>query len=801
MNSNIKKWAVSLSAIALLCGISVLPIVNFDLQASAWEDYELVTSGTDGNFSFSIQDGKATLTDYTGSDAIVTIPEAVGTTTKTTPPKTVSVPVTALEQTFYNNSNITSVTIPDGVTTIGYNTFTYCDNLKTVSHGKQLQSIGESAFSSCSALESFSFQEGLLTIANDAFSNCTSLKSVTLPNSLTTLGESAFQDDSALESVQFGNGITEVSAHAFESCSSLTSITFSESIQRIRENAFADCSALKKLTLPNSLTQIDSKAFCAIHSETSLRSISFGSGLQEIGPYAFAFHTKLAGILTLPEQLTTIGDYAFSGCSSVTQLQFPNGLQSIQKGAFQNCSELRAISLPNTVTTLGESAFENCNNVKNLSLSGSLTELPNLAFYGCGISDLCIPDSVTQIGVETFSNCSSLSAVQLSRNLKTISHSAFYNCEELKSISFPTGLETIGEAAFAQTALGSISLPDTLTELGQAAFYNIPQLKFAKIPGSLKTIPRSAFYNCYGLNAVELQEGIEIIEESAFANASLRSLILPDSIIEIGDAAFQGVDYLSTIQLGSNLQLIGSKAFLLQSDTLCSLYVPESVISIGEKAIGYWAEFEWDTPTVGSHFILYGESGSEAQDYAKSNSISFLTKSEPGLTKYYDAATGITVFAPDSGLQMQISVSDSQKLEPDPGYTFQGWYQIQFTKNGSNYTPAFLQVQIPMEQNVRRCTVFINRLNGFYTEIYYPQNGSIDFTTTKDAFQLDVCKQLLGDVNDDGTVTLADLIMLQKYMLYNGTLLAPENADLNQDTACNGFDLLYLKRTLFPSIG
>ena len=362
-------------------------------------------------------------------------------------------------------------------------------------------------------------------------------------------------------------------------------------------------------------------------------------------------------------------------------------------------------------------------------------------------------------------------------------------------------METIGEAAFAQTALGSISLPDTLTELGQAAFYNIPQLKFAKIPGSLKTIPRSAFYNCYGLNAVELQEGIEIIEESAFANASLRSLILPDSIIEIGDAAFQGVDYLSTIQLGSNLQLIGSKAFLLQSDTLCSLYVPESVISIGEKAIGYWAKFEWDTPTVGSHFILYGESGSEAQDYAKSNSISFLTKSEPGLTKYYDAATGITVFAPDSGLQMQISVSDSQKLEPDPGYTFQGWYQIQFTKNGSNYTPAFLQVQIPMEQNVRRCTVFINRLNGFYTEIYYPQNGSIDFTTTKDAFQLDVCKQLLGDVNDDGTVTLADLIMLQKYMLYNGTLLAPENADLNQDTACNGFDLLYLKRTLFPSIG
>ena len=113
MNSNIKKWAVSLSAIALLCGISVLPIVNFDLQASAWEDYELVTSGTDGNFSFSIQDGKATLTDYTGSDAIVTIPEAVGTTTKTTPPQTVSVPVTALEQTFYNNSNITSVTIPD----------------------------------------------------------------------------------------------------------------------------------------------------------------------------------------------------------------------------------------------------------------------------------------------------------------------------------------------------------------------------------------------------------------------------------------------------------------------------------------------------------------------------------------------------------------------------------------------------------------------------------------------------------------------------------------------------------------
>ena len=172
----------------------------------------------------------------------------------------------------WDEYDIERIIIGDGVTTIGVNAFSDCDNLASVTIPNSVTTIGDGAFSGCSSLTSVTIPNSVTTIGDYAFSGCSSLTSVTIPNSVTTIGGGAFSDCSSLTSVTIPNSVTEIGGYTFSGCSSLTSVTIPNSVTTIGVNAFSDCDNLASVTIPNSVTKIGESAFSGCINITQISS-------------------------------------------------------------------------------------------------------------------------------------------------------------------------------------------------------------------------------------------------------------------------------------------------------------------------------------------------------------------------------------------------------------------------------------------------------------------------------------------------------------------------------------------------
>ena len=257
---------------------------------------------------------------------------------------------------------IKTVTIGDGITSIGACAFWYCTGMTELTLSNSLTSIGEYAFYSCRGLTELTLPNSITSIGKYAFKGCRSLTKLTLPNSVTSIGNSAFEGCSGLTELTLPNSVTSIGWKAFEGCTGLTELTLPNSVTSIWEGAFFNCSGLTKLTLPNSVTSIGNSAFEGC------------TGLTE---------------LTLPSSITSIGEYAFKGCSGLTELTLPSSITSIGEYAFKGCSGLTELTLPNSVTSIGWKAFEGCTGLTELTLPDSLESIVSGAFRGCtGLSKI-----------------------------------------------------------------------------------------------------------------------------------------------------------------------------------------------------------------------------------------------------------------------------------------------------------------------------------------------------------------------------------------------------------------------------
>ena len=218
---------------------------------------------------------------------------------------------------FWGCSSLTSVIIPNSVTSIGSSAFEYCSSLTSVTIPNSVTSIGDQAFSYCTSLTSVTIPNSVTSIGNSAFCRCSSLTSVTIPNSVTSIGSYAFSGCSSLTSVTIPNSVTSIGIAAFIECSSLTSITIPNSVTSIGDEAFSGCSSLTSVTIPNSVTSIGNGAFGDCSSLTSV---------------------------TIGNSVTSIGERAFDGCSSLTTLELPASLKVIEASAFEGCEELKTIT-------------------------------------------------------------------------------------------------------------------------------------------------------------------------------------------------------------------------------------------------------------------------------------------------------------------------------------------------------------------------------------------------------------------------------------------------------------------------
>ena len=266
-----------------------------------------------------------------------------------------------------------------------------------------------------------------------------------------------------------------------------------------------------------------------------------------------------------------IGNYAFSGCRSLTSLILPSNVTSIGYSAFYGCIRLTSLTLPSSVTSIGSSAFEGCRSLTSLILPSSVTEIGSSAFYGCsGLTSLTLPSSVTSIGWATFSGCSGLTSLTLPSSVTSIDGRAFYGCSSLFGLTLPSSVTSIGSSAFEGCrSLTSLILPSSVTEIGESAFRGCSSLFSLTLPSSVTEIGESAFRGCSGLT----------------------SLTLPSSVTSIGKSAFEGCSGLTSIYVSWESPLsIDASTFKDANTGKCILYVPKGTYD--DYWLSNWGIFE-----------------------------------------------------------------------------------------------------------------------------------------------------------------------------------------------------------------
>ena len=411
---------------------------------------------------------------------------------------------------FYSCSGLTSVTFPGGLTSIGDKAFAGCTRLTSVTFPEGLTSIGEWAFYYCYGLTSLTFLEGLTSIGGSAFSDCRGLTSVTFPEGLTSIGDNAFSYCYGLTSVTLPEGLTSIGDNAFYNCERLSSVTFPEGLTSIGDNAFSYCKGLTSVTLPEGLTSFGKDAFSWC---SRLTSVNFPEGLTSIGEGAFSYCKGLTSV-TLPENLTSIGYSAFWECSGLKEVNIKS-LEAWLKLRFPDYS-----SNPNYYAK--NLLIDGVELSGTVNLPADWTEVPTAQFAGCkAVTEFIFPEGLKSIGDYAFSGCSGITSLNLPEGLTSIEDDAFLKCSGITSVTFPENLTSIGYAAFAHCyGLTSVTFPASLTSIGENAFNECLELTSVTFPEGLTSIEEDAFRNCSGLTSVTLPESINLIGSLAFYNCS-----------------------------------------------------------------------------------------------------------------------------------------------------------------------------------------------------------------------------------------------------------------------------------------
>lgn len=291
---------------------------------------------------------------------------------------------------------------------------------------------------------------------------------------LEKLPEQAFYDHKSLTSVKLPISLIEIERQAFYGCSSLTDITIPESVTYIGNAAFYDCINLTNVYIT------DIEKWCTIKLEVGSNPLYYAHNLYLNG--------ELVTDLVIPDSITSIGDHAFSGCSSITSITIPNSITFIGNDAFRNCNSLTSINIPDSVISIGMQAFLNCKSLTNVYIT-DITKWCAIEFHdntstplghtthnylylnGELVTDLIIPDSVTSIGNYTFYCCISMKSITIPNSVTSIGRLAFYCCSDLININIPNSVMTIGYGAFMRCySLTSVTIPDSVTSIGDSAF-------------------------------------------------------------------------------------------------------------------------------------------------------------------------------------------------------------------------------------------------------------------------------------------------------------------------------------------
>lgn len=287
------------------------------------------------------------------------------------------------EGAFYGCKSLKNVKLPDSVTNIGSYAFYNCWHITSIKLPKSLKGIGDYAFSGCSMLKSAEFGENIEFIGSMAFKGCTALLDVTIPSSTASVGAGAFMNCTSMKNVTLGDGLSEIRRDTFRGCTELASVSFGKSVKNVGYSAFEGCSSLKSIELGGNIEKIGALAF---YNCSSLTKAALGSKVKEIGSGAFSGCTSLGNVSVSKGNKSFVsknsGIYSYNGVTLIMcpqgtkgKVNIVDGTEKIADYAFAGCSNITDIKIPRSVDYIGNGALLGCNNVTSLSIPESVGKI------------------------------------------------------------------------------------------------------------------------------------------------------------------------------------------------------------------------------------------------------------------------------------------------------------------------------------------------------------------------------------------------------------------------------------------
>ena len=752
---------------------------------------------------------------------------------------------------FIGCNSITNITFPKTIESIGDYAFYKCNGFEKIDIPSNIATIGERAFSCCQNLKTVKLNEGLKELGAGAFSD-TAIETITIPSSLEKVVSNEYSEgvfkNTKLTTVNFAEGTKSVAGYLFKDCNLLENVTFPKDIENIEEYAFKDCTSLN-VKIPDTVETIGKSAF---EGCTKIKSIEIPDGVKRIEKSAFYGCTNLENV-KIPDSVTEIGSYAFAECENLEELTLPknievlegcilkntsvksinipaslkiaknesiasvdyafdgsyiktavidNGMEVIPEGLFLGASKLQAVEIPNTVTTISKSAFSGCES----------------------LTDIKIPDSVTKIGFCAFADCENLEELTLPKNIEVLEGCILRNTS-VKSINIPAslkiaksgsiadmdyafedsyietavidnGMEVIPEGLFCGASkLQTVEIPDTVTAISDSAFSGCQSLTGIKIPSGLKSIGNNAFSGCENIKEIELNEGLESLGACAFSGTGITEIVIPKTVESIygvtgmaglaGYSAFEESN-VKEVTFAEGATIIPQQSFF-GCKSIEKINIPNTVKTIGNNAFSGCENLKEIELPEGIESI-----GANAFSGTGITSLTIPASLKSGYASAGMIAIGAYSIAEDSNIK-EVTFAEGTKKIPD---------RIFFNCSTLEKVNLPDSVELIGKEAFAGC--------GNLSDIVYNKNS--DIKCYKNSFESSGLAEKIpfkvledssetivyGDVNLDGSVTIADAVLLNKYLVDSAALSdqGMTNADAYFDEKITSDDTLAILKLI-----
>lgn len=447
--------------------------------------------------------------------------------------------------------------------------------------------IGDNSFAKAKKLKTIQIPSGVTAIGGEAFSD-TRITEVAIPASTEYIGRAAFWKCGKLKKVTFEKGIETIGKWAFQQ-SGINKAVLPEGLLEIKQAAFSKCLSLRQVSLPASVEDIGAGIFSGCDS---LKKVAVNEKNEHYESINQAVYTK-------GDNMALVDGGGVTGAFEIA-----DGTESIEKCAFESNGKLTSVTMPDTVKTVKEGAFLSCKKLKRA----------------------VIGKKVTKLGVSSFAQCSSLKEIKIPQKVKRIENSAFYDCSAAETMTMGSDVSFIGSHAFAECdSLLEAEIPGTVSDIGTRAFYQNTSLAFLELTEGIQDIGKEAFAYC-ALTFVSLPESVVSIKNAAFqGNKKLEEVYIPASVTEISDNVFASCPKLAWLEVSEENEVYASEdgallnknrtrliawpsaegdivlndsittigSYALQDTAINSLVIPSSVLKIEEGAFASCEELLW----------------------------------------------------------------------------------------------------------------------------------------------------------------------------------------------------------------